>query len=82
MMLPGSEQPIAEHECQQRRRCAYTPVHPPHAWRGLHSRGWYWCSGAARYGSQPGIQVVERKASRDEQHSRYLDCGPAAWDDR
>ena len=21
-------------------------------------------------------------ASRDEQHGRYLDCGPAAWDDR
>ena len=21
-------------------------------------------------------------ASREEQHGRYLDCGPAAWDDR
>lgn len=21
-------------------------------------------------------------ASREEQHQRYLDCGPAAWDDR
>lgn len=21
-------------------------------------------------------------ASRDEQHARYLDCGPANWDDR
>ena len=24
----------------------------------------------------------ERKASREEQHARYIDCGPAAWDDR
>lgn len=23
-----------------------------------------------------------RKASRAEQHERYLDCGPQAWDDR
>ena len=23
-----------------------------------------------------------RFASRDEQHARYLDCGPGAWDDR
>jgi hypothetical protein len=22
------------------------------------------------------------KASRAEQHARYIDCGPAAWDDR
>jgi len=25
---------------------------------------------------------VERHATRDEQHARYIDCGPAAWDDR
>ena len=24
----------------------------------------------------------ERIASADEQHARYIDCGPAAWDDR
>lgn len=24
----------------------------------------------------------ERVASREEQHSRYLDCGPQAWDDK
>lgn len=24
----------------------------------------------------------ERVASRAEQHARYIDCGPAAWDDR
>lgn len=24
----------------------------------------------------------ERTASREEQYGRYLDCGPAAWDDR
>jgi hypothetical protein len=24
----------------------------------------------------------ESIASRDEQHARYIDCGPAAWDDR
>jgi hypothetical protein len=24
----------------------------------------------------------ERQASREEQHGRYLDCGPGAWDDR
>lgn len=24
----------------------------------------------------------ERTASREEQQSRYIDCGPAAWDDR
>jgi|HubBroStandDraft_2_1064218.scaffolds.fasta_scaffold02174_5 hypothetical protein len=23
-----------------------------------------------------------RHASRAEQHARYIDCGPAAWDDR
>jgi hypothetical protein len=26
--------------------------------------------------------VSERKASRSEQHARYLDCGPGNWDDR
>jgi hypothetical protein len=25
---------------------------------------------------------AERKATRAEQHARYLDCGPQAWDDR
>ena len=24
----------------------------------------------------------ECRASREEQHGRYLDCGPQAWDDR
>jgi hypothetical protein len=24
----------------------------------------------------------ERIASAEEQHARYIDCGPAAWDDR
>lgn len=24
----------------------------------------------------------ERVASREEQHARYIDCGPQAWDDR
>lgn len=24
----------------------------------------------------------ERYASRAEQHARYIDCGPSAWDDR
>ena len=24
----------------------------------------------------------ERKASYEEQHARYIDCGPVAWDDR
>ena len=24
----------------------------------------------------------EKHASREEQHARYLDCGPLAWDDR
>lgn len=23
-----------------------------------------------------------KRASREEQHACYLDCGPAAWDDR
>jgi len=23
-----------------------------------------------------------RRASRAEQHARYIDCGPQAWDDR
>jgi hypothetical protein len=25
---------------------------------------------------------AERRASREEQNERYIDCGPAAWDDR
>lgn len=30
-----------------------------------------------------GLAMAERGSeSRDEQHGRYLDCGPAAWDDR
>lgn len=32
------------------------------------------------------VTGIERKhtpvASRDEQKARYIDCGPAAWDDR
>lgn len=27
-------------------------------------------------------QSRERHASREEQYARYIDCGPAAWDDR
>lgn len=23
-----------------------------------------------------------KQASREEQHARYIDCGPGAWDDR
>lgn len=26
--------------------------------------------------------VKEKVATRDEQHARYIDCGPGAWDDR
>jgi hypothetical protein len=26
--------------------------------------------------------IPEQPASREEQQSRYIDCGPAAWDDR
>lgn len=26
--------------------------------------------------------VRERYASREEQHARYIDCGPSNWDDR
>jgi len=26
--------------------------------------------------------ATPRNASRAEQHARYLDCGPGAWDDR
>jgi hypothetical protein len=25
---------------------------------------------------------IHRQASREEQHARYIDCGPQAWDDR
>lgn len=28
------------------------------------------------------VSVASRVASREEQHGRYLDCGPGAWDDR
>jgi hypothetical protein len=28
------------------------------------------------------IQHTTRRASREEQHARYIDCGYAAWDDR
>jgi hypothetical protein len=27
-------------------------------------------------------EPAEKKASREEQHARYIDCGPQAWDDR
>ena len=30
----------------------------------------------------PKRRRVVREASREEQHGRYLDCGPGAWDDR
>ncbi len=26
--------------------------------------------------------ISPRTASRSEQHARYIDCGPASWDDR
>ncbi len=25
---------------------------------------------------------TEKQAMREEQHARYIDCGPQAWDDR
>ena len=25
---------------------------------------------------------MEKQASREEQHARYIDCGPGAWDDK
>lgn len=36
------------------------------------------CKGCAEPVSRSG----ERYASREEQHARYIDCGPANWDDR
>jgi len=27
-------------------------------------------------------ELAGPSASREEQHARYIDCGPAAWDDR
>jgi hypothetical protein len=27
-------------------------------------------------------QELSANASREEQHARYIDCGPLAWDDR
>lgn len=26
--------------------------------------------------------IADRVATREEQHARYIDCGPQAWDDR
>ena len=31
---------------------------------------------------KPVRRFRERHASREEQHARYLDCGPQNWDDR
>jgi hypothetical protein len=28
------------------------------------------------------LYVAAEHASREEQHARYIDCGPQAWDDR
>lgn len=28
------------------------------------------------------IRTAERRASRAEQHGRYIDSGPSAWDDK
>lgn len=36
----------------------------------------------ARKAVRKGRRVAERHASREEQNGRYIDCGPAAWDDR
>ena len=35
-----------------------------------------------RFTWDPEREPKRRVASREEQHGRYLDCGPAAWDDR
>lgn len=40
--------------------------------------GFHKCSAAAVEKHQPATE----HASREEQHGRYLDCGPQAWDDR
>ena len=29
----------------------------------------------------PQVESDQEHASREEQHGRYLDCGPQAWDD-
>lgn len=31
---------------------------------------------------QRSLRKERQLASREEQHARYLDCGPQAWDDR
>lgn len=31
---------------------------------------------------EPTDSQGNRIASREEQHARYIDCGPAAWDDK
>lgn len=36
----------------------------------------------AREASKPRKRSRERIASREEQHARYIDCGPQAWDDQ
>lgn len=35
-------------------------------------------NGQCKHCSEP----TESRASREEQQARYIDCGPAAWDDR
>ena len=32
--------------------------------------------------ARPTGRGVTKSASRAEQHARYIDCGPANWDDR
>ena len=34
------------------------------------------------YNAPKPRRARERRATREEQHARYIDCGPGAWDDR
>ncbi len=53
-------------QCFRCKGIRHNPHHPQLPKRGLRAK-------APR---------KERIASREEQHARYIDCGPANWDDR
>lgn len=61
----------AAHDCQC-ARCI-----KERARRALQARG----DARAKRTDQLTRQARARHASREEQHARYIDCGPGAWDD-
>jgi len=60
----------------------YLSCFPPSERRVLSVHGCDGCCSNPVMSKSVKRRLKAQGASREEQHARYIDCGPGAWDDR